>query len=106
MRDILQGRMAELIDRHLDKMEERDQADRRYGGYLRHLLTELGDIELVVPRTRTFSAGAISHAYARRVEKVDRKELYRDWRPVAGKHAGGRSFPFASRLTPEMCGIK
>ena len=75
VRDILQDRMAELIDRHLDEMEERDQADRRNGGYSRHLLTELGDIELVVPRTRTFSAGAVLHAYARRVEEVDRMIL-------------------------------
>jgi transposase-like protein len=75
VRDILQDRMAELIDRHLDEMEERDEADRRNGGYSRHLLTELGDIELVVPRTRTFSAGAVLHAYARRVEEVDRMIL-------------------------------
>jgi transposase-like protein len=75
VRDILQDRMAELIDRHLDEMEERDEADRRNGGYPRHLLTELGDIELVVPRTRTFSAGSVLHAYARRVEEVDRMIL-------------------------------
>jgi transposase-like protein len=56
-------------------MEERDEADRRNGGYPRHLLTELGDIELVVPRTRTFSAGSVLHAYARRVEEVDRMIL-------------------------------
>jgi|SRR6266446_3701262 len=62
VRDILEDRMAELIDRHLDEMEERDAADRRNGGYRRHLLTELGDIELLVPRTRTFSAGAVLHA--------------------------------------------
>lgn len=75
VRDILQDRMAELIDRHLDEMEEHDEADRRNGGYSRHLLTELGDIELTVPRTRRFSAGSVLHAYARRVEEVDRMIL-------------------------------
>ena len=32
--------------------------DRRTGSYSRHLLTELGDIELSVPRTRRFDTPA------------------------------------------------
>jgi transposase-like protein len=43
--------------------------------YPRHLLSELGDIELSVPRTRTFSAHAVLRAYARRTREVDRSIL-------------------------------
>lgn len=39
-------------DQHLECMAEVDQAD----WYRRHPLTELGDFELAVPRTRGFSA--------------------------------------------------
>jgi transposase-like protein len=58
--------MDQLIDQHLERMVELGQADRRNGSYRRHLLTELGDIELAVPRTRSFSALKVVRAYARR----------------------------------------
>ena len=48
--------MAETIERHLERMAERGASDRRNGSYRRWLLTELGMMELHVPRTRTFSA--------------------------------------------------
>jgi len=48
---ILQGQMGRAIDEHLDRMAVLDRADRRNGSYRRQLLTELGDIELAVPRT-------------------------------------------------------
>jgi len=60
------------IDEHLDRMAALDQADRRNGSYARHLLTELGDIELAVPRTRRFAPTAVLRAYARRPAPVDR----------------------------------
>ena len=69
---LLEGRMAETIDRYLERIAERGQADRRNGCYRRGLLTELGAIELAVPRTRTFSALRVVQAYARRVRDVDR----------------------------------
>ena len=69
---ILHDRMAEAIDRHLEEIAARGETDRRNGSYDRHLLTELGDIELSVPRTRGFSAHAVLHAYARRADRVDR----------------------------------
>ena len=53
-------------------MAARGQADRRNGYYRRWLLTELGDIELAVPRTRTYSALGVVRAYARRGAAVDR----------------------------------
>jgi transposase-like protein len=52
LKTILSGRMEAAIDRHLAEMAARQQADRRNGSYTRHLLTELGDIELSVPRAR------------------------------------------------------
>ena len=73
--ELLRGRMDQLIDEHLERMAELGQADRRNGCYRRHLLTELGDIELHVPRTRTFSALKVVRAYARRAKDVDRMIL-------------------------------
>jgi len=73
--EILEGRMHEQIDRHLERMAERGRADRRNGSYPRHLLTELGDIELAVPRTRTFSAVEVVRAYARRAKDIERMIL-------------------------------
>jgi transposase-like protein len=64
---LLEGRMAETIDRHLAHMAELGAADRRNGAYPRWLLTELGLIELHVPRTRTFSALKVVRAYAKAV---------------------------------------
>ncbi len=72
---ILEDRMASAVDRHLERMAELGEADRRNGCYGRHLLTALGSIELAVPRTRRFSAGAVLRAYARREAEVDRMIL-------------------------------
>jgi transposase-like protein len=72
---ILQSQMARAIDEHLDRMALLDEADRRNGYYRRHLLTELGDIELAVPRTRRFAPTAVVRAYARRPEQIDRMIL-------------------------------
>jgi transposase-like protein len=73
--ELLEGRMGALIDLHLERMAELGQADRRSGCYPRWLLTELGLIELHVPRTRTFSALKVVQAYARRAKDVDRMIL-------------------------------
>ena len=72
LREILQDQMARTVDGHLEEMARRGAADRRNGSYRRHLLTELGAIELAVPRTRRFSAHAVLHAYARRTKEIDR----------------------------------
>jgi transposase-like protein len=73
--ELLQGRMDQLIDQHLERMAELGRADRRNGCYRRWLLTELGMIELRVPRRRTFSALEVGRAYARRAKHVDRMIL-------------------------------
>ncbi len=73
--DILHGRMASTIDRHLEDMDRLDEADRRNGTYPRWLMTELGEIALSVPRTRRFSALTVVRAFARRAPHIDRMIL-------------------------------
>ena len=41
---ILEDRMRDRIDRHLEGMALRDEEDRRNGFFSRHLLTELGEV--------------------------------------------------------------
>jgi transposase-like protein len=48
--EIIEEQMAKAVEAHLEQLEADDAADRRNGYYQRHLLTELGDIELNVPR--------------------------------------------------------
>jgi putative transposase len=75
LKDILEERMNNSIDRYLEELASREGEDRRNGTYGRHLLTELGDIELAVPRTRHFSAVKVVRAYARRAAHIDRMIL-------------------------------
>ena len=75
LKEVLEARMGDLIVGHLDAMARREIADRRNGHYRRWLITELGEIELCVPRTRSFSARAVLRAYARRAPHVDRLVL-------------------------------
>jgi len=69
---IIEAQMAAAVERHLQQLEAEDGADRRNGTYRRHLLTELGDIELAVPRTRRYSPVEVIRAYARRTREIDR----------------------------------
>jgi transposase-like protein len=72
MAEVVTSRMTEVIDRILEEAERHGQADRRNGSYCRHLLTQLGDIELEVPRTRRASAASVVKAFARRTPQVER----------------------------------
>ena len=72
LEEIIEGQMAAAVDRYLAQLEADDAADRRNGYYRRHLLTELGDIELQVPRTRRYSPVEVIRAYARRTREIDR----------------------------------
>jgi putative transposase len=72
LEEIIEDQMAAAVDRYLDRLEAEDAADRRNGYYRRHLLTELGDIELQVPRTRRYSPVEVIRAYARRTREIDR----------------------------------
>ena len=73
--DHLESRMRNYIDHHLQKIVDQGEDDRRNGYFRRHLLTELGDIELRVARTRRLSAAGVVKAYARRPAHVDRMIL-------------------------------
>jgi putative transposase len=72
LEEIIEDQMAAAVDRYLDALDAEDTGDRRNGYYRRHLLTELGDIELSVPRTRRYSPGEVIRAYARRSPQIDR----------------------------------
>ena len=70
--EIIEAEMAAAVDRHLDQLPAEDGPDRRNGHYRRHLLTALGDIELMVPRTRRYCPSEVVRAYARREGEIDR----------------------------------
>ena len=55
--EIIEQQMATAVEVYLEQLEGDDVAHRRNRYYRRHLLTELGDIELNVPRTRRYSPG-------------------------------------------------
>jgi len=69
---VLEEKMRTDVDSYLEEIAERGEYDRRNGVYSRQLLTELGNIELHVPRTRHFSPKKIVADYARRTKSVDR----------------------------------
>lgn len=71
---IVEDRMEDRLERYLQDIGRR-LSDRRNGSFSRHLLTEIGDIELSVPRTRRWSAVEVVRAYARRVDQVERMIL-------------------------------
>ena len=66
LKGVLERGMAARTDGHLEEMAERGEADRRNGSYGRWLMTELGEIEFRVPRTRRYSALGVVRAYAAR----------------------------------------
>lgn len=68
---LLKDRMKEKIAGHLSWAYNQGIPDRRNGVYVRHILTELGDISLAIPRTRLFSPKDVIAAYARRVKQID-----------------------------------
>jgi len=68
---ILKQRMEERVAGHLSWAYQQGIPDRRNGTYIRHVLTELGDVVLSVPRTRHFSPRGIITAYARRTKEID-----------------------------------
>ena len=63
--------MAEAVDYWLDDLDGSGMRDRRNGFYRLHLLSELGTIELRVPRTRRFCPTRVLRNYARRAPEID-----------------------------------
>jgi len=72
MKEVLESRMHNAVDTHLDEMRSAGLRDRRNGGFCSHLLTEVGDLELRIPRTRRFSAHVLIKRFARRNSPVER----------------------------------
>ena len=68
---VLKKQMEQQVAGHLSWVYQRGIPDRRNGSYLRHVLTELGNVILTIPRTRRFSPRGIIAAYARRVREID-----------------------------------
>jgi transposase-like protein len=54
MEKVLEDRMDSSIDLYLEDLDRLGDTDRRNGHYSRHLLTELGDIELGFPLVWAF----------------------------------------------------
>jgi len=75
IKKVLEDHMERVRESYLRGIRDQGAADRGNGHYPRHLLTSMGDIELSVPRTRTFSAARALRAYARRENCVDRMIL-------------------------------
>jgi len=72
---LLEEKMEEYIEEHLEEMEQAGIADRRNGGYERHIVTETGDVVVAVQRTRLKSARAVLQCFGRRSAVVDRMIL-------------------------------
>ena len=75
MKEVLETRMHNTIDAHLEQMRAAGLPDRRNGSFSSHLLTEVGDLELRIPRTRTFSARVLLKRFARRTASIERTIL-------------------------------
>lgn len=72
LKEILEHQLHNRVDEYLEQIRTQGLSDRRNGYFGRHLLTELGDLELSIPRTRTFSPIALLKSYARRLFPVER----------------------------------
>ena len=76
LKNLLEERMEEELEQYLgrakhERREEGDREDYRNGSYLRHLLTEIGDLIVQIPRSRKGFASRVLEAYKRRSRSVD-----------------------------------
>ena len=76
LKKLLEGQMEGEFEAYLgrgryERLEEGDQEDYRNGSYVRHLLTELGDVPLRMLRSRKGFVTKVVEAYRRRVRSVD-----------------------------------
>jgi len=72
---VLRERMEAHVSAHLVQCARTKRADRRNGSYTRHVLTEMGDLHLQVPRSRLYAPVEVLQAYARRADSVNRMIL-------------------------------
>jgi len=75
MKEVIEHRMHNAIDVFLGQMRTAGLRDRRNGSFSSHFVTEVGDLELQIPRTRTFSARSILQGFARRTASIERTIL-------------------------------
>lgn len=68
---VLKDQMEERVAGHLSWAYNKGIPDRRNGSYVRNVLTELGNIIVSIPRTRSFIPKGIIAAYARRIREID-----------------------------------
>ena len=71
LQNILRGRMDAKISARLDWCRKEGIPDRRNGSYKRRLLVGMGDLELTVPRTRTYAPVEILQRYSRRAPQIN-----------------------------------
>jgi len=76
LKELLEERMDEELEQYLgrakhERIGEGDAEDYRNGSYLRHLLTEIGDLILRIRRTRKGFISKVLEAYKRRSRSVD-----------------------------------
>ena len=76
LKELLEERIGEELEQYLgrgkyERKEEGDAEDYRNGSYLRHLLTEIGDLILRIRRTRKGFISKVLEAYKRRSRSVD-----------------------------------
>src|SRR5512139_1730145 len=76
LKELLEEKMDEELEQYLgrakhQRREQRDPKDYRNGSYVRHLLTEIGDLILRIPRSRKGYLLRVLEAYKRRSRSVD-----------------------------------
>jgi putative transposase len=76
LKELLEERMDEELEQYLGRAkyarrEEGDREDYRNGFHPRHLLTEIGDLILEIPRSRKGFVSRVLEAYQRRSRTVD-----------------------------------
>jgi putative transposase len=76
LKELLEERMTTEVEQHLgrqryERRESEDKEDYRNGSYLRHFLTELGELIVRIPRTRKGFISKVLEAYKRRSRSVD-----------------------------------
>jgi transposase-like protein len=73
LKGVIERALNNARDEYLAELASRDsvEEDRCNGYYPRHLLSAVGDVELKIPRTRSWSAGAALKELGRRTREVD-----------------------------------
>ena len=69
--EVLGQQMQAKLCAHVERCRAEKLPDRRNGSYPRQLLTQWGNIELRVPRTRCYAPVEVLRAYSRRSAAVD-----------------------------------